>query len=179
MENIVREILKERNAENLYEDLMDLLVCNETLRWKISRDVERDLHREDVRTEFSESGEDLTDEICEQIVDEYEEYLGQSEDWHFCLLEAIRKVKGEWFVNKTDCYDKLYDYDDMKLAICVKGFYDTHWTDIPMDFEDLINLAIEIKHAWLNADLSEEEFAYIQSFATRYLNEKFLRQKGE
>lgn len=95
MENIVREFLKERNAENLYEDLMDFLVCDEQLRWKIFRDVERDLHREDVRTEFLNNEEDLTDEMCEQIVEEYEDYLGESEDWHFCLLEAIRKVKGE------------------------------------------------------------------------------------
>lgn len=95
MNHIVKEFLKERNAEHLYEDFMDLLVSYDPLRFKIFRDYERDAHREDVRTELNEMGIKYTDEIAEQITDIYEDRLLDLEDWHIVLRETILDFVGE------------------------------------------------------------------------------------
>lgn len=79
------------------------------------------------------------------------------------------------------CYDKTFDYEDMKIAMVVSEFINNHENDIPYqyleDYEDLINLCIEIKTKWLELSqekaLSLEEYAYIQFFADNYLLEKF------
>jgi len=47
------------------------------------------------------------------------------------------------------------------------------------DIEDLISLCMKIKQEWNDiscedTEYSEEEYAYSQCFAERYLNEKFL-----
>ena len=80
------------------------------------------------------------------------------------------------------CYDKTFDYEDMKIAMIVSEFINKHENDIPYqyfeDYEDLINLCIEIKTKWLELSeekaLSQEEFAYVQYFAENYLLEKFV-----
>lgn len=101
IENIVKYFLKKRNAENLYEDLMDLLLCNETLRTLIFYDVERDFHREDVREELlyrasecncDEPQKEITDDDIEEITDLYEKYLRNDDSWHISLNLAIDKV---------------------------------------------------------------------------------------
>lgn len=95
MENIVREFLKEKNVEYLFEDFMDLLVCNEQLRFKIFRDYERDAHREDVRAELDEMEIEYTDAIAEEITNIYEDRLLDLDDWHFVLRECILDFVGE------------------------------------------------------------------------------------
>ena len=76
-----------------------------------------------------------------------------------------------------DVYDKSYDYGDMKIAMCVADFFNTFHKDDIYDYEDLVRIAIEIRNAWENEereDLSEEEYAYVQSYAIRYLKENYL-----
>ena len=71
------------------------------------------------------------------------------------------------------CYDKTFDYEDMKIAMIVSEFINKHENDIPYqyfeDYEDLINLCIEIKTKWL----ALEEYVDVQCFAYNYLLEKF------
>lgn len=79
------------------------------------------------------------------------------------------------------CYNKTFDYEDMKIAMVVSEFINNHENDIPYqcleDYEELINLCIEIKTKWLALSqekaLSLEEYAYVQFFAYNYLLEKF------
>lgn len=98
LETIVKTFLERHNAENLYEDLMDLLTCHQQLRWEIFRDVERENHREDVRDFIQDMLEDcaydepqptITDETIEQIVDRYEDTLGDDGNWRIHVQNAI------------------------------------------------------------------------------------------
>ena len=82
-----------------------------------------------------------------------------------------------------DIYDRKYDYDDMKIAICIKDFYNyfeeklKEYYEEFLDFEDLITLAVEIKNNWQidfdNGALTQNEIGYIQEYAFRYLKEKY------
>lgn len=73
----------------------------------------------------------------------------------------------------VDIYTKNYDYEDIKVAICVAEFLD----NIPLsfDFEIVVKIAIHIRDEWERREqeglLTEEEYAYIQRFAINYLNE--------
>ena len=76
---------------------------------------------------------------------------------------------------KVDVYDKLYDYDDLKIAVSVSEYLNEQ--EEPYDYEDIANLTIKIRRNWecdrKNFELSKEEFAYIQSYAWRYMKEHF------
>ena len=95
MEELVKEFLKDNKAEDLYEPLMDFLVCNEQIRWWIFRDVEKDYHREDVRNELIDMNFEKTDDEIEKITEYYEDELANSEDWRYCLRYAIERFKEE------------------------------------------------------------------------------------
>jgi hypothetical protein len=90
MDDIIKEFLKERNVEHLYEDFMDLLVSDDRLRGYIARDYERDCHREDVRFELDDMEIEYTDEMVERITAVYEDKLLDLEDWHIVLREVIK-----------------------------------------------------------------------------------------
>lgn len=73
-----------------------------TITALIFRLVEREYHKEDVLNELEYLNEDwnedepekyisVDDKTINAIVDDYEDFLGNSEDWHFCLIEAIRR----------------------------------------------------------------------------------------
>lgn len=89
MDDIIKEFLKERNVEHLYEDFMDLLVSDDRLRGYIARDYEKDCHREDVRTELNEMGITYSDFEAECVTDLYEDRLLDLDDWHVVLQECI------------------------------------------------------------------------------------------
>lgn len=78
------------------------------------------------------------------------------------------------------CYEKTFDYEDMKIAITVSQFFDKHEAKMEYyeTFEDLIQLCMEIKTKWLEflgkGFLLQEEYAYIQCFAENYLLAKFI-----
>lgn len=83
-----------------------------------------------------------------------------------------------------DIYNKKYDYDDMKIAICIGKFYNENQCNRNLTetedfdtFEDIITLAVEIKNNWQidydNGALTQNEIGYIQEYAFRYLKEKY------
>lgn len=89
MEELIKNFLKERNVEHLYDDFMDMIVCDYSFRWYIFRDVERENNREDVRMELDNQDIKVSDDIIEQITDIYEDNLLDSEDWHIILNDTI------------------------------------------------------------------------------------------
>ena len=76
---------------------------------------------------------------------------------------------------KIDIYDHLYDYDDLKIAVAVSEYLNQQ--EESWDYEDIANLTIKIRRNWecdrRNFELSKEEFAYIQSYAWRYMCEYY------
>lgn len=72
----------------------------------------------------------------------------------------------------VDVYTKDYDYEDVKVAICVAEFVSER--TLYFDFETVIKIAIRIREEWEKQQetglLTEEEYAYIQAFAVNYLN---------
>lgn len=80
-----------------------------------------------------------------------------------------------------EIYEKTYDYEDMKLAIVVQDFFSTHpqcKSPILQDYEDIIYLTQDIKDNWIHekgqGTLTEEEYAHIQTYAYRFLEETQL-----
>ena len=61
--------------------------------------IEREYHKCDLLNEIAYMNEEREDDDkitldeldIEYILDDYEDMLGNSEDWHFCLIEAIRR----------------------------------------------------------------------------------------
>ena len=74
--------------------------------------------------------------------------------------------------NGVDVYTQDYDYEDLKIAVCVSD-YIFNIKKISVDYEDIARLTIEIRQAWEDCQrrglLSSEEFAYCQKFAINYL----------
>lgn len=108
--------------------------------------------------------------------------IADAEDCEQSLWNMAEKIYKRQ--NKIkDIYDKKYDYDDMKIAICIKDFYNyfeeklKEYYEEFLDFEDLITLAVEIKNNWQidydNGALTQNEIGYIQEYAFRYLKEKY------
>lgn len=79
--------------------------------------------------------------------------------------------------NELDIYSKEYDYDDLKIAVCVAEFLSE--LKISADYEDIARITIVIKEKWQEFQkqglLTEEEFAYIQKFAVDYLYENEMK----
>ena len=86
---IVKEFLKNNKIEHLYENFMDLLICDDRLRWFIFRDYERDCHREDVRCELTNRGIEFKDEDVEKLTELFEDNLLEDDSWHYILDETI------------------------------------------------------------------------------------------
>lgn len=79
-----------------------------------------------------------------------------------------------------DIYDRAYDYDDMKIALCIQDFLDNDNPDMQInfqDFEDIIELAIRIRKSYDKCNkegtLTKEEQGFIQQFAYNYLKENY------
>ena len=97
------DVLTKLENEDWYcvEDaLVNLLTdCESTLSSLVHTYIDREYHKCDVLNEIeyiNEEREDddkitLTDKEINRIVLDYEDYLGDSEDWHLCLGEAIRR----------------------------------------------------------------------------------------
>lgn len=80
--------------------------------------------------------------------------------------------------NLMKIYQYPYNYDDIKIAVCIQDWIDNHSSKAmsnDITFEDVAGLVIEIKEHWLkdlnDDNLTEEESAYIQAYAYRYLKE--------
>lgn len=84
------------------------------------------------------------------------------------------------FDKLQDIYNRRYDYDDMKIAICIADFckISPQLAEEMEDFEDIISLAVDIKDKWqADTALTKDEYAHIQVYANRYLIENYV--KGE
>ena len=72
---------------------------------------------------------------------------------------------------EIDIYDLEYDYDDLKIAVCIATSF-KDW-NFYVDYEDIAGLTAEIKCEWeahrVWGCLTEEEYSYIQKFANNYL----------
>lgn len=80
--------------------LVELLTdCDTALSSLIHTYIEREYHKLDLLNEIAYMNEEREDEDkialderdIEYILDDYEDMLGDSEDWCFCLREAIRR----------------------------------------------------------------------------------------
>lgn len=74
---------------------------------------------------------------------------------------------------ELDVYNYKYDYDDIKIAIVIAETF-KDW-NVFCDYEDIAQLVIMIRDKWNEYQshgwLQEEEYAYMQKWATNYLNE--------
>lgn len=88
----IKDFIQTTSWANLEEDLLDFILNDGSLRWEIYRDVEKELHKEDILNELEE-GNTITNEQLDLILERYEDNLSNSEDWHYCLKEAMEYVK--------------------------------------------------------------------------------------
>lgn len=96
-------------------------------------------------------------------------------------IQYIPQICADAVLEKIqDIYDRTYDYDDMKIALCIQDFLDNDNPDMQInfqDFEDIIELAIRIKKSYDKCNkegtLTKDEQGYIQQFAYNYLKENF------
>jgi hypothetical protein len=86
------------------KNVINLLEENDAIRWQIFREVERQYHKEDIQTEIdyyndeNETNYTFTNEEMDLILEDYEDSLGDSEEWSF----RLRNVLERWFEDKED-----------------------------------------------------------------------------
>ena len=82
-------------------------------------------------------------------------------------------------IQGVDLYGYDYTYEHLKVACVVQDYIINHRHEFGEDivYEDIAKMTIEIYNAHkkesFEGNLEEEEFAYIQAFAYRYLEEYF------
>ena len=82
-------------------------------------------------------------------------------------------------IQGVDLYGYDYTYEHLKVACVVQDYIINHRHELKEDivYEDIAKMTIEIynthKKESFEGTLNEEEFAYIQAFAYRYLEEYF------
>jgi hypothetical protein len=92
IKKLIKDFVQTTSLSSLEEDLCNLLLFDGKIRWEIFRDVEKELHKEDIFNEF-DSSDNINNEDVERILERYEDNLSNSEDWHYCLKEAMEYVK--------------------------------------------------------------------------------------
>ena len=102
IEQIVMDYFN-HNDLNLY-NLIKFLEQNDTIRYQIYREMEQKYHEEDVQNEIdcmndeNETNYTFTNEEMDLILEDYEDSLGDSEEWHY----RLRNVLERWFEDKED-----------------------------------------------------------------------------
>lgn len=82
-------------------------------------------------------------------------------------------------IEGVDLYGYDYTYEHLKVACVVQDYIINHRHEFKEDivYEDIAKMTIQICESWeeeeKNGTLNKEEFAYIQAFAYRYLEEYF------
>ena len=85
----------------------------------------------------------------------------------------------KWYKEIGDVYTYNYNYEHLKVACAVQDYLITHRRELMEDFdyEDIAKMTIKIYNAHkkesFEGTLEEEEYAYIQAYAYRYLEEYF------
>lgn len=72
------------------ETLFNYLINNE---WKIADNYEKSCHLEDIKTELEEREIEYDDKLLYDILDRYEDKLGDTEEWHIILNNVI-----DWYL---------------------------------------------------------------------------------
>lgn len=80
-------------------------------------------------------------------------------------------------IKGVDLYGYDYTYEHLKVACVVQDYLINHRREIDIVYEDIAGMTLKIYEAWeeeeKNGTLSNEEYAYIQAYAYRYLEEYF------
>ena len=102
IEQIVMDYFN-HNDLNLY-NLIKFLEQNDTIRYQIYREMEQYYHKEDIHNEMDCTNDEndtnytFTNEEMDLILEDYEDSLGDSEEWHY----RLRNVLERWFEDKED-----------------------------------------------------------------------------
>ena len=93
--NKLEEILK--NSQKFSDDIINILLEDDQIRWAIYRDVEYEYHLEDVMSAIKEYNEEndtnytFTNDELKLMVEDYEDRLGDCEDWRDKLYSVLRE----------------------------------------------------------------------------------------
>lgn len=93
----------DHNDFNL-KNVINFLEENDTIRWEIFRQEEKHYHKEDIQREIDYMNDEnntnftFTNEEMDLILEDYEDSLGDSEEWAF----RLRNVLERWFEDKED-----------------------------------------------------------------------------
>ena len=102
IEQIVMDYFN-HNDLNLY-NLIKFLEENDTIRYQIYREMEQYYHKEDIQNEIDYMNDEndtnytFTNEEMNLILEDYEDSLGDSEEWHY----RLRNVLERWLEDKED-----------------------------------------------------------------------------
>lgn len=102
IEQIVMDYFN-HNDLNLY-NLIKFLEQNDTIRYQIYREMEQYYRKEDIQNEIDYMNDEndtnytFTNEEMDLILEDYEDSLGDSEEWHY----RLRNVLERWFEDKED-----------------------------------------------------------------------------
>ena len=102
IEQIVMDYFN-HNDLNLY-NLIKFLKEDDTIRYQIYREMEQYYRKEDIQNEIdcmndeNETNYTFTNEEMDLILEDYEDSLGDSEEWHY----RLRNVLERWFEDKED-----------------------------------------------------------------------------
>ena len=84
-------------ASNLIQDAIKYVLEDDYVKWKIFNDYERYLRKEEILNEIDyihdrdNTNIIINDEKLEDILLQYEDNLANSEDWHYCLKDALAR----------------------------------------------------------------------------------------
>lgn len=90
MENLIKDYFKDK--ELTIENVIKMCENHDKLRFKISDDLEKYHHREDIVCELIDMDLTATDEEIEQILIRFEDTLEDSDHWWYILRDSIRYV---------------------------------------------------------------------------------------
>ena len=102
IEQIVMDYFN-HNDLTLY-NLIKFLEQNDKIRGEIFRQEEKRYHKEDIQNEIDYMNDEndtnytFTNEEMNLILEDYEDSLGDSEEWHY----RLRNVLERWFEDKED-----------------------------------------------------------------------------
>ena len=102
IEQIVMDYFN-HNDLNLY-NLIKFLEQNDTIRYQIYREMEQYYHKEDIQNEIDYMNDEndtnytFTNEEMNLILEDYEDSLGDSEEWNY----RLRNILERWFEDKED-----------------------------------------------------------------------------
>ena len=72
-------------------------------------------------------------------------------------------------------YDRLFDYEDLKVAIVVSDYLKDKDNDFT--YENIAEIVVKIRKSWENEQkslsLTQEEIGYIQAYAWKYMTKYF------